>query len=371
VPTAEHVYRLCGYCAQRQGGAGPLDVIKGNDCSICEGLMNLVPRTARAAVRKIRRYQFRTFAVGVSLPEGIQEREDELRSNLRLKGNETIKTQVARLIAAQVSSGLHKRIDRLKPDLTLLVNPGTGEVSVSSRSIFFYGRYTKPRGASQKRELCPSCGGVGCRKCGDSGFERKPSVESMLRSKLAGFSGSDRMTFTWLGSEDRESRVLPPGRPFIAEVKNPIKRIFPKKFVARYTGNQVSVSAGKVLPTRPVRLPTFKFKTEILASTASKVRMETLAKLRPAFKMREVKFERPHDRPAFKMVYSADATTEGRTLVIHAELDGGLPVKRFVSGELVSPSVSEVLKTEVRCRRFDICGVTETGKLEIGEVTRV
>jgi tRNA pseudouridine synthase 10 len=333
--------------------------------------MDKVSKIAQAAVRRVRCYHFRTFAVGVSLPEGIQEREDELRSDLRLKGNETIKTQVARLVSAHVSAELRKRIDRLRPDLTLLVNPDTSEVTVSSRSVFFYGRYTKPRGASQKRELCPGCRGAGCSDCGRSGFERKPSVEGLLRRKLASFSGSDRMTFTWLGSEDSESRVFLPGRPFVAEVKNPMRRIFPKKFAARYRGGLVSVSSGKVLPDKPVRLPTFKFRTEILATAVSKVPLEALAELRSAFRMREVRFERPHDKPALKMVYRADATVEGRTLVIRAELDGGLPVKRFVSGELVSPSVSEVLKTEVRCRRFDICGVTETGKFEIGEVARI
>jgi tRNA pseudouridine synthase 10 len=333
--------------------------------------MERVPSMAEAAARKVRRYQFETFAVGVSLPEGIQEREDELRSDLRLKGNETIKTQTAKLIAAYLSARLRKRVDRLRPDLTVLVSPGTGEVAVSSRPVFFYGRYTKQRGMSQKRELCADCSGAGCNKCGKSGFERRPSVEGLLRRKLSGFSGSDRMTFTWLGSEDRDSKVFPPGRPFIAEVKSPVKRIFPHRFAARYRGGQMSVSAGRVLPAKPVKIPTFKFRTEILAAAASKVSAETLAGLHPAFRRTAVRFERPHDRPAWKMVYRVDVTAKGRMLVIHAELDGGLPVKRFVSGELVSPSVSEVLKTEVRCRRFDICGVTETGKLEIGEVARV
>ena len=369
--TAAHAYRLCGYCVQRQGGSGPLEVVEGSSCFVCEGLMERVPAMAEAAARKVRRYQFKTFAVGVSLPEGIQDREDELRSDLRLKGNETIKTQTARLIAAHVSGKLRKRIDRLRPDLTLLVNAGTGGVAASSRPVFFYGRYTKPRGVSQKRELCPSCSGIGCSKCGKTGFERKPSVEELLRRKLSGLSGSDKMTFTWLGSEDRESRVFPPGRPFVVEVKNPVKRVFLRTFAAKYRGGQVSVSAGKVLPAKPVRLPTFRFRTEILATASSKVSVEALAGLRSAFRRTTVRFERPHDRPAWKTVYRADATIRGRTLVIQAELDGGLPVKRFVSGELVSPSVSEVLKTEVRCRRFDICGVTETGKFEIGEVARI
>ncbi len=326
---------------------------------------------AEVAARKARRYQFETFTVGVSFPEGIQEREDELRSDLRLKGNETIKTQTAKLIAAHVSGKLRKRVNRLRPDLTLLVSPGTGEVTFSSRPVFFYGRYTKPRGTPQKRELCPDCSGAGCRKCGKTGFERKPSVEGLLRRKISGFSGSDRMTFTWQGSEDRESRVFPPGRPFVVEVKNPVKRVFPRRFAVRDKGGQVLVSAGRVLPAKPVRLPTFRFRTEILATAASKVSAEALVGLHSAFRRTVVRFERPYDKPAWKTVYRADATARGKTLVIHAELDGGLPVKRFVSGELVSPSVSEVLKTEVRCRRFDICGVTETGKLEIGEIARI
>jgi len=371
MPPATHAYPLCGYCVQRQAGSGPLEVVDGRACFVCEGLMNRVPKMAEAAVRKVGRYHFGTFSVGVSLPDGVQEREDEFRSNLKLKGNETIKTQAAKLVAAHISAKLRKRVDRLRPDLTLLVSPGTGEVAVSSRPVFFYGRYTKPRGTSQKREPCFECGGVGCRKCGKTGFERRPSVEGLLHRRLSSLSGSDRMTFTWLGSEDRGSKVFPPGRPFIAEVKSPVKRVFPRRFVVRYRGGQVSVSAGRVLPAKPIRLPTFKFRTEILATTSSKVPAEALAGLRSAFRRREVRFERPHDRPASKTVYMADATAKGRTLVIHAELDGGLPVKRFVSGELVSPSVSEVLKTEVRARRFDICGVTETGKLEIGEVTRI
>jgi tRNA pseudouridine synthase 10 len=333
--------------------------------------MERVPAMAEAAARKVRRYQFKTFAVGVSLPEGIQEREDEFRSDLRLKGNETIKTQTAKLIAAHVSRKLRKSVDKLRPDLTLLVHTGTGNVVASSRPVFFYGRYTKPRGVSQKRELCPGCTGVGCNMCGKTGFECKPSVEELLRKRLSGLSGSDKMTFTWLGSEDRESRVYPPGRPFVAEVKNPVKRVFLHRFATRYKGGQVSVSAGRILPAKPVRLPTFRFRTEILATATTKVSAETLAGLRSAFRRTTVRFERPHDRPAWKTVYGVDATARGRTLVIRAELDGGLPVKRFVSGELVSPSVSEVLKTEVRCRRFDICGVTETGKFEIGEVARI
>jgi len=371
VPAALRAYRLCEHCLQRQGdGTEGFEAVQGKECFVCGGLMDRIPSIAKQAIRAARRYQFETFSVGVSLPEGVQEREDELRSELKLKGNQTIKTQAAKLVAGTVSSGLHKTVDKLWPDLTLLVDAGAGGVAVTSRHVFFYGRYTKPPGVSQRRELCRYCSGSGCKTCKNTGFERAPSVEGELRRKLAKFTGSERMTFTWLGSEDRESRVYAPGRPFVVEIKNPVKRDLPRGFVARFKGGSVAVSSGKVLPSKPVRLPAFRFKTEILATASSKVPSEGLAELRRRFRGAEVRFDRPYDRPTTKTVYGVSARLRGRKLLIDAELDGGLPVKRFVSGELVSPSVSEVLKTEVRCRRFDICEVREKGGFEFAEVTR-
>ncbi len=371
VPATLQAYRLCQRCSERQGAGAPkFEVVPGHQCFVCGGTMDRIRGMAEKAVSRAHRYQFKTFAVGVSLPDGVQEREDELRSDLKLKGNETIKTQAARLLAALVCDSIGRRVDRQRPDITLLADFGTNEVTVTSRPAFFYGRYTKPQGVSQRRMVCGFCQGVGCKKCRGTGFDRKPSVEEVLRKKLAGFSGSDRMTFTWLGSEDRESRVYSPGRPFIAEVKNPRRRTFPQKFGARLKRGLVSVSSGRALASKPVRLPAFRFVTRIRATAGTRVSREGLAELQSRFRKATVRFERPHNRPTMKTVYRVSGTARGKTLIIDAELDGGLPVKRFVSGELVSPSVSEVLKTEVGCRSFDICRVREIGEFGFAEIAR-
>jgi tRNA U54 and U55 pseudouridine synthase Pus10 len=117
-------------------------------------------------------------------------------------------------------------------------------------------------------------------------------------------------------------------------------------------------------------MPSFRFVTRIRATAASKVSPEGLAELKSRFRRAEVRFERPNNRPTTKMVYRVSATARGRDLFVDAELDGGLPVKRFVSGELVSPSVSEVLKTQVGCRSFDIFRVKEKGGFVFAEITR-
>ena len=332
--------------------------------------MGRIHRMAALAVRKAKRFQFQTFAVGVSVPEGLQEREDEMRSNLRIRGSETIKTQAGRLIAASVSRELGKRIDKQHPDVTLLVDFGAGDVFATSRPVYYYGRYTKPGKIPQRRSFCNQCRGSGCEKCKGTGYERRQSVEGLLRRKLSSFSGSEKMTFTWLGSEDRESRVFPPGRPFVVEVKNPRKRKLPGRFGARFRGGLVSVSRGRMLRSKPVRLPAFRFRARIKAVTPVKVAREALAELRTRFRDASVRFDRPYNRPTVKGVRKVSARARGRTILIDAELDGGLPVKRFVNGELVSPSVSEILKTEVNCRSFDICGVKEIGRFGFAEITR-
>jgi tRNA pseudouridine synthase 10 len=334
------------------------------------GVMDKIPILAEVAVRSIRRFEFRTFSVGVTMPEGVQEREDELRSNLQLKGSETIKTQAARLLSAQLSKLLRKSVDKQKPDLTALVDFGADGVLVTSRPVFYYGRYAKPPGVRQHRVLCGHCRGAGCAECRGTGFDQKPSVEEALRKKLDSFCGSERITFTWLGSEDKESRVYPPGRPFVAEIKNPTKRRPPRRFGARLKAGLVTVSSGKVLPSKPTRLPAFKFLTRIRSTAATKVSKEGLSELKETFRNASVRFERPHNRPTVKTVHALTVSSKGRSLLIDAELDGGLPVRRFVSGDLVSPSVSEVLKTEVSCRSFDICKVVEIGEFEFAEVAR-
>jgi tRNA pseudouridine synthase 10 len=332
--------------------------------------MDEMPIMAKSAAKAARRYQFETFSVGVSLPEGVQEKEDELRSVLKLKGSETIKTHASKVVSAAVASSLGRKVDRFRPDLMILVDAARGGVTFTSRALFYYARYTKPRGISQRKQLCHRCSGSGCKACGNTGFERKPSVERELGKRLSAFTGSEKYVFTWLGSEDRLSRVLPPGRPFVVEAKSPVKRKIPRNFVARFRGGQVAVSLGRILPSRPTRLPAFRFKTKITGVASRKVGEAELEELGKALREAEVRFERPHERPTTKTVYRASATAKGRTLTIDAELDGGLPVKRFVSGELVSPSISEVLKTEVRCRNFDICGVREIGEFEFGEIAR-
>ena len=366
LPEVVQKYRLCETCLRRQHGRPEdFEIARSKECFICRGLTESAGAAAAAVVKEARRYEFKTLAVGLSMPEGVQEREDEVRSAMKLKGSETIKLQLSASIAAEASRTLRKKIDKVRPDLTVVVNMLGLKVKSFSKPLYFYGRYTKSRGVAQKREWCQECRGRGCQKCKSTGFDRSSSsVEGLVRKKFS-LTGSDNMIFTWIGSEDRESEVLPPGRPFLVEIKNPARRELPKRFKIRGLTGLVRVSGGRILSGRPAKLPSFRFRTRIFADAAAPLDPGPLRELQQRFKDATVQFDRPHDKPVLKRVTGLRAKADGRRLVIDVELDGGLPVKRFVNGDLVSPSVSEVLKAEVRCQNFDIRRVMETSGFEL------
>lgn len=362
MPQALQRYALCRQCAERQClGLGLFELVNGDDCFICEGIMSRVQRLARKAVIAVRGYDFETFAVGIAVPADVQEREDELRSMMKLRGRETLKVHLSRLITEQLASSLKKKPDKERPELVAVINIENESVDVTSSPLFYYVRYTKPEGVSQRRELCQSCRGKGCAECEFSGYSGGPTVEEPLRRRLERVTGCRDVRITWLGSEDVDSRVYPPGRPVLVELKNPRRRSLPRSFLVRQRGGLIRFAKGRILPGRPASLPGFKFRTRIYAEGAE-LDVKRLRLLPRVFRNTDVTFRRPNGRPVKKRVYMARGVLKEGQLVIDAELDGGLPVKRFVMGDLVSPSISEVLKTEVRCRKFDILRVIEKGE---------
>jgi tRNA pseudouridine synthase 10 len=359
-------------CLKRQDGNRSDFVTVGfGDCFICRGLMGRIDELVSEVASKSAAYEFKTFGIGLSMPEGVQEREDEIRSLLKLKGRQTIKTELSRLITSGIEKGMRKKSNKTNPDLMATVDLAEAKVAIHSRPLFFYGRYTKPRGIGQRKERCEKCSGRGCGVCKMTGVKRSASVELGVGRRLMTESGAEESKFTWIGSEDEESKVEAPGRPFVAELKNPKRRRLSKAFLVKVGKRVVRVSRGRLLPSRPISLPRFRFRTIIVAKSSRRVTAPELKELGRTLRGAEVVFHRPNERPVTRCVHRVAAKSRGKYIVIDAELDGGLPVKRFVSGELVSPSVSEVLKTEVRCRTFDICGVRETGKFGFGEISRV
>ena len=327
-------------------------------CFICEGISGNLGGIIQRTLSRLGKFEFRTFSVGLMLPQGVQEREDSLRSELRIRGGETIKSELSNRIAHEVARNLGKgkKMDRLHPDATVLVDISNGSVTVNSKPLFLYGRYTKPRGVSQRRLFCEDCNGRGCENCQGTGYSSLPSVEGLISKKLSALLGSKKFKFTWFGSEDPDSMVYPPGRPMVIESKNPRRRRAPREMRFMTGRGRMSVSKVNVI-TKKFDQPTFTFKTRAVIHADRSVANEDVGKLQKDMKNALVQYRNNKGRLVYKKVYSVRASARGRKITADIKLDGGLPVKRLVSGEDVSPSFSESMNVPLRCERFDIMGV--------------
>ena len=353
-------YPLCRYCRDRQGGGGLVLPLagEGDECYICSGISSDLGGITKKVISRLSGFEFKTFSVGLMLPHGVQEREDTLRSALKIRGGKTVKSELSGRLAAAVVKGMRggKRVDRLHPDATVLVDIGAQSVVVSSKPLFLYGRYTKPRGVAQRMLFCEGCDGRGCETCKGTGYSGAPSVERAVSRRLGVILGSKKFKFTWFGSEDSDSLVFPPGRPMVIESKNPRRRRAPKSLRLKSGKGGVTVSGIRAV-TKKFEHPAFTFMTRVVIRADSKVAVEDLKRLRKEMKGALVQYRNNKGRLVDKRIYSVKASARGRTITADVKLDGGLPVKRLVSGEAVSPSFSECMRMQLRCDRFDILRV--------------
>jgi len=353
-------FRLCRFCLDRQGMGESDLALAGDDesCFICKGVSGNLGGITEKIISGLDRFEFRTFSVGLVLPHGVQEREDTLRSDLKIRGGETIKSELAGRLAKAIVKGMRgrKKVDRLHPDATVLVDIGDKSVVVTSKPLFLYGRYTKPRGVAQRRLFCEECNGRGCERCQGTGYSTSPSVEGVVSKKLGALLGSKKFKFTWFGSEDPDSVVYPPGRPMVIESKNPRRRHPPRTLRLRTGEGGMSVSGIHVV-AKKFEHPAFVFMTRAVISADSRVSGEDVKRLQREMRNALVQYRNNKGRLVDKRIYFVKANARGKRITADIKLDGGLPVKRLVSGEAVSPSFSESMRMPLRCERFDIMRV--------------
>jgi len=352
-------FPLCRFCQERQGPGGfELPRAADNECFICRGISENLEGITRKILVTMGKYESRTFSVGLQLPNGMQEREDTLRSSLKIRGLATIKSELAGRIGRAVvkDSRGRRRVDKLHPDATVLVDLGAETAEVVSKPLFLYGLYTKPRKVGQRRLFCEECNGRGCESCNGSGFSRAPSVEGVVSKRLGDLLGSEKFKFTWFGSEDPDSIVFPPGRPVFIEAKSPRRRHVPRSVRLRTGRGGLMISGLRVVQER-FEHPGFTFMTRAVIHAESRIQSEDVKRLGRDMKNALVQYRNNKGRIVEKKIFYVKAKARGKRITADIKLEGGLPVKRLVSGEAVTPSFSQSVGKSLRCERFDILRV--------------
>jgi tRNA pseudouridine synthase 10 len=198
---------------------------KKEDCILCKGIFDRLLFFADKIIKAIEEYEYETFLVGVKLPVGIEEKEDEFRAEFDIQHGESMRNEFSRIIGKMIVEKTGKAVDFMKPQIVILVNPFTEVVNLQVNSLFIMGRYRKLlRGIPQSKWLCQKCRGEGCTNCDGTGKMYLESVEELIAKPAMEISRGEDSSFHGAGREDIDARMLGHGRPFIIQVKKPHKR---------------------------------------------------------------------------------------------------------------------------------------------------
>ena len=324
-------------------------------CYVCKNLFCNLSHFLKLMLDLSLNYEFQTYGIGIMIKPSIVDRDDFLRSKYQLKGIDSVKTDIAKELMKSFTKKTTKIMDPVDPEITFTVNIKDESCQLRSKSIVVSGRYVKSeRGYAQKQKSCDNCSGKGCRICNFHGISEFTSVEGIISKFIFKKFGGTTAKFTWIGGEDESSLVLGSGRPFFVKINNPSKRN-PKLNNEKL--DYLSLFNLKLVNESPKSPLIFHSKIKIKISTVSQIDSKHLKKLKDLTSTPILICEKSgkcYEKKIFNLKYKKNSMTQ-ITIIITAE--GGLPVKRFITGDDVSPNISTLFSTSCVAQEFDFLDI--------------
>lgn len=304
------------------------------------------------------RYDFDTFSLGVSLPHDIFDREDQFRATYKIKGTESIKSQLQNELRERFQEKSRKKLSFDEPDLSIyVIVPELGEVKIfaKSKSLTLAGRYFKKlRGLPQRQHLCKNCKGKGCEPCNHKGYLDN-SIEAIIAAELVNVTKGNSPKFSWVGSEDPSSLVSGNGRPFFVRISDPkIRSLNGGFFINNCDIEAVIEAVPKTEPQFPIR---FLTRAKILVESSDEFdieRLEQLSELNSAVVKFQIK-----NKLISKRIHSIEVSSVSRYFFeMEMLVEGGFTFKKFVNGnDNTIPNISQIIGTTCTSKIFDILEV--------------
>ena len=345
-------------------------------CQLCQGHLTSIEQLTHLALDKLHEYEYTTLLVGVELPIEVEEREDEFKGEFTIAHGESLRNEFSRSIGKRIAEATGKQIDYDRPEVVVLVNPWTRQVSLQINPVHIGGRYRKlVRDIPQSRWLCNSCRGKGCKQCSGTGRMYPESIEEIVGLPALKLTQGEDIAFHGAGREDVDARMLGLGRPFVIEVKKPRKRAINLKTLEETINTsaqgRVEVSnlnfANKDVVRRLKRGEEAQKLYRATVEVEKTVSQKQLTALKKALAGATIRQQTPNrvvhrraDLMREKYIYMANVK---RLTPNHFELEircqGGLYVKELVTGDdgRTVPSVAQILGVKAVTVKLDVLGV--------------
>jgi len=345
-------------------------------CFLCEDKFIGVEDLAKKALKKLESSEYNSFLVGIELPVAIEEREDEFKAEFNVSHGENMRNEFGRVIGKKIAECSGKTVDYRKPDVVVLVNPFTEEISLQINPLYIAGLYKKlARGIPQSKWFCSNCRGKGCEKCNWTGKMYPESVEEIIEKPFLEATHGAKASFHASGREDIDARMLGKGRPFVIEITKPEKRFLDLKKLEKAVNTQakgkVKVSnlqfADKIVVRRLKKAEFAQKEYRVVVEFENTITTKDLRLLEEKLTNVMVKQKTPlrvlHRRADLtreRYIYEVKVKKlSPKKAEIRIRCQGGLYVKELVTGDggRTTPSVSETLQNRAQPIKLDVLSV--------------
>ncbi len=194
-------------------------------CYLCNNILLKIKKIVIQIVDRLEFYDFSTFSVGIKISEKLIAREDRIRSRFEITSGFSLKSFFNFTVSKLLERILKKKAVSLEPDIRIIYDSLNDIIEIIPSAIYIYGRYLKlKRNIRQTREYCKFCKGSGCMECRYSGYTEDPSIEGFILEEFTKRFLGDSSVLHAAGREDIDVITINTGRPFVVEIKRPIKR---------------------------------------------------------------------------------------------------------------------------------------------------
>ena len=339
-----------------------LDIVT-RPCYICSGFMDRLEEFSLKAINSLGDVECSTIMIGCKMPLQVEEREDELKARYKLRHGENIRYEVTREIGKRIQALADKRMDKLRPDITLIVRLPEGDVEVNINPVFFKGRYRKlVGGIAQTR----------------AAWQKGESIEEIVGVPLLDAALGEDMKFHGAGREDADARMTGNGRPFVIEIVRPKHRTVDLARIEegireRQKGRLEILGLSKADKRDVANVKMFGEKAKKTYKAIIKLDREIgesdLARLEQGLSDAIIAQRTPTrvlrrrgDRVRQKRLYKANFRALSPDTVEGVfQCDGGLYIKELISGDegRTRPSMSELADRKAECIELEVLDIGE------------
>jgi len=346
-------------------------------CWLCDEVFEDLERFATVARKKLEEVEFSTFLLGTKVDPAILEREERIWSEIGGEESEPIKAELNREIGKVLESMTGWEVEFSSPDVVAIVDTRFGHVTLDITPVFIYGRYRKlSREIPQTKWPCKKCRGKGCDRCNGTGKMYQTSVQELIGDPILEELVGREHLFHGMGREDVDARMLGTGRPFVLEVRDPVRRTLDLESMreriiegaeGRVEALDLRLSSRKEVKRVKLASPDKSYLATVRLN--GKVDKEKLNEVVRSFKGTAIVQQTPlrvthrrADKARERRIHDASVESfDGEMMELALTTESGTYIKEFVHGDQgrTRPNLSTALGIQCEVISLDVTAIAD------------